>query len=186
MHNSGDRSPAQAAYVLRKAAFDELGLDFDNDAIVGVSEPVLSLQAPQKMAVHSDRPFSMVYVQIIVVDAKKVQRLHRSLGRDRPTTEGDWGHFAIGGQPLRCRENERYGYGTETCYVFDDIRTLDERNEPHNRNLPRVDPKWTKWRPCRGSRGGAPTQYIRILGGGRSWRACSPLQSAAARSTWHL
>ena len=124
----------------REGVSDEFGIGFRNSAVLDISAPVLMVAKPptQTSAYHSN--YSLTWVQFMLLDAKQIVRIDEDLYTGvytKPTTEGGWGQFLVGGERLKCEEIEgrteakraeylrKYG---PVCFCFEPLAEVCQRD----------------------------------------------------------
>ncbi len=111
---------------------DEMGIDFNNPAVLWVSHPILVILAPHEEEQKCTEKYTILWLQFVLVDAKQVVQLEDELelGKNvKPAASGTWAHFSVGGVKMRCRENERIKWDLDTCFCrekLEDIRQAEQ------------------------------------------------------------
>jgi len=156
---SWDKSATHAHHSCQDAAEDELGIGFHNLAIVAISPPSLMVvPTPKKDRWDKEnqmyRPATRIcWVQILVVDADQVEKIPETespieMGQwKKIPVQGEWGHFRIGGEKMRCRENETYHKNFGTAFVREPLKDIRNGQVEWHKDDARVWQSWmTNWR----------------------------------------
>lgn len=139
------KSAPMCHYAVREGVLDEAGIGFMNPAVVDVSAPIIMVEPKHESDWKDPALFSVVWYQFILVDEEMIEFLpdepilNASWNQKRkeqvpPTNStGQWGHWKIGGERLRCRELERdkkgnadkWSSGVAYCWesILPDTRT---------------------------------------------------------------
>ena len=128
--------------------FDEYGIDFQNQGVLEISAPIITVSAPHPSEIKRNEPYTFVWTQYMLIDAKQLKKIDAPIfmGKNtEPTTGGDWGHYEIAGERLRCRERERLSWGSDmdVCFCFEPLRDIQQGSH-RGKN---VKSWWTEWRP---------------------------------------
>ena len=91
-----NKSLAHNHFASRNGVYDEFGIDFDNEAVLDISPPILAIEAPHSDAQNRNEPYSLLWHQYMLLDANgSCRRSHRysdpSAGR---TSESETHHRA--------------------------------------------------------------------------------------------
>ena len=92
----GGEEQGSKHYSCREGLKDEFGVDFNNPAVLWVSQPIIEIAAPHENEQRRGKPFSLVWMQYVLIDARKVEKLPIAIelgGNERPAATDDWGHF---------------------------------------------------------------------------------------------
>ena len=77
-------------------------------------------------------PGSYLVYTIIVLDEDQIVKLDDPIKHGPADTQGDWGHFEVGGEKLRCREREGRRPGVikdgDDAFCFHDLVRFPARN----------------------------------------------------------
>jgi len=95
-------------FAARNGPYDEFGIGFHNPAVLDISPPFLDILPPGKTEKSEGRQYGIVWVQYMLIDATQVVKLDEPPWLNdlsEPATDGDWGHWEVGGERLRCKEN---------------------------------------------------------------------------------
>ncbi len=141
-------------FTTRSAMHDEYGIGLDNPAILEISAPKIMLGPEHTMADGSANDpkkggygYSAVWVQYVLIDANQVEKLDRKVCTgpylDAPDTPGDWGHYKVGGEELRCRERERERINGDfgVAFCWEPLGEVQQRTRGHGQYT------YSEWRP---------------------------------------
>jgi hypothetical protein len=92
--------------------FDEMGIKFNNSAILDVSPPIIEIgpvHPADRRKMSKDESYSAVYIQYCLLDENQIELLPKEVflgGNVDPATysKGTWGHYKVGGDELRSEE----------------------------------------------------------------------------------
>ena len=140
-----DKSLVHCHFSARDGVYDEFGIGFRNPAVLDVSAPRLTVEAPHKAEQERNEEFSVVWVQYLLLDANQIQRSDEEMFLDKlpaPGSDGDWAHYIVGGEQLKCPGVDRPGSKTKVSFCLEPLEQI--KQGPLKDFVRRIKGDWTK------------------------------------------